>query len=198
MAIHPVITFARVVLLLAVIASLVGCEREPKHPAAPTLEAALEALRYGDDAGLKRVHIEATKASVYCVEEPMQRLWDKAGDVADGGRCERLDEISNEEIDSAPDELRFLLQVVRFRCEKPKAACEDYGERTLSDALETSELSQASITGWKVQKFLGDDGSAVAYVDVQTEVGVIPRAVKLRKVGEVWLVVSGLLSGDES
>jgi hypothetical protein len=168
-----------------------GCDT--KHESEETLEAALEAVKYQDVDGLKRVHVEASEGSVYCAEDAMQRLWEKAGGVAKSGRCASLDEVSASEVDSAPDELRFLLQVVRFRCERPNATCSEYGGSALAEGARTSSLWQGNVESWTVRKRIGDDSQAVVYVDILVNGETVNRSVKLRRHKESWRVVSGLL-----
>jgi hypothetical protein len=170
---------------------LTGCERG--HESLPTLESALEALRYGDLDRFVELHVEASEASVYCAEPAMKRLWEKAGTVAESGRCGGLDGVDGESLDETPDELRFLLQVVRFRCENPNGTCAAYGATALRDGASRSPLVTGTISGWEVRKHLGDDAQAVAYVDITVDGDVMHRAVKLRRVGESWRIASGLL-----
>ncbi len=174
----------------------VGCDTTPTHESEKTLSAALQAVQYRDVDGVVNNHVESTDLSVYCTDGPMSRLWEKAGSVAEGGRCATIDEVSAEELDSAPDELRFLLQVVRFRCEGPNRTCADYGARAIADGAQASPLWAAPMKGWTVKKYLGDESRAVAYVDVELETGVVHRAIKLRRYGEGWRIETGLLDSQ--
>lgn len=182
---------------VAAVIALSACDSAPAHPSEPTLVAALQAVQYGDASGFTRLHVESTDGSVYCTEKPMQRLWERAGDVAEADRCANLEAVTGDELEEAPDQLRFLLQVVRFRCESPVATCRDYGARALQDGLTASTLWSARPTGWTLRKFIGDDDNAVAYVDIETAGQTLHRAVRMTRQDGEWRVRSGLLEGGE-
>ncbi|QDG54683.1 hypothetical protein FIV42_29250 [Persicimonas caeni] len=108
--------------------------------------------------------------------------------------CQRVEAIEPREVMGLPEESQLLIQIIRYVCEVPDATCSGYGQRVLESHL-TGHLDQPtfvwSIDDWEIQKVIGDEASAVVYVDLvgagDTD-DIAHETLAMKKVGNVWYV----------
>lgn len=166
--------------------ALFGCDTQ--HEARPTLEGFLTAAQYGDAQRAFGLHMDSTRQGPYC-EEAFGRLLTKARENRDEAECGRVAEVTGEDLQKLPDELRLALQVAEFTCRNPDGTCLDFARESFEHASEKIELE-----AWSIRELIGDDATAVGYVDLTLKGGKVERrTIALKKVGNDWRVRKGFL-----
>ncbi len=134
----------------------------PTHPAHARVEAALQALQYGDAQGLFDAHL-VSQQSPWCAPDFM-RLLERLREERTGQGCEQARALTQSEDDALDDQDALLVQTMRFVCERPEATCQDYASAVFASQLDA--LPQRRPTRWSLDRLQGDEAQATAYVSL--------------------------------
>lgn len=179
-----------------------GSQDESAHPAAERATTFLDALKYGDAGQAAALHLEGTESGFYCSEEAFVAALERASREKSDSECQRVEALSAAQLDELPQESQLLIQIVRFTCEFPDAGCSEYGERVLRSQL-AERLDEVDYTwaieDWKIKKVIGDQKSAVVYVDITRpgdRLQMSHETMAMKKVSGSWYISEPLLDAE--
>lgn len=181
----------RHLLHLALLFALLGCERA--HPGTATAQAFVDALKYGDRAGMLAAHIDSTPQSDWCRAE-FRGLIERAKAQTTAEDCQRVRALTATDLDAMRDELRLAVQVTGWVCEHPQDDCTSYARLVFEQALQADPLVETPPKSVTIQRVLGDESTAVAYVDLVRADGEVEHlTLQLRNIGDGWRIAGGFL-----
>lgn len=179
---------------IAILALVLFAACDSAHPATPTVQRFLDALQYGDHAGLLAAHIDGTSQSEWCRPE-FKKLLTRAQAETHSEDCQRVRSLTTSDLAAMKDELRLAVQVTGWSCEHPKGSCIDYASTVFEQALADHPLIREKPTASKIRRIFGDESTAAAYVDITHPDGSVEhRTLELKHVGEGWRISKGFLT----
>ena len=137
----------------------------PTHPAHTSVEAALQALQYGDAQGLFDAHL-VSQQSPWCAPD-FTRLLERLRKERTPQGCEQARALTQSEDDALEDQDALLVQTMRFVCERPEATCQDYASAVFTSQLDALPLWRARPLSWSLDRLQGDAQQATAYVTLR-------------------------------
>ena len=173
--------------LMALFVATFGCDSE--HPSRATATGVLDAWVYGDFNGIANAHVAGTQASEYCSQTFVGVLENERKKLTQE-RCDAIGAINAETATELPDEARLLVQIQRTLCEDKQATCVSYATKLLQSQFETTPRP----TKYELKKVMGDESTAVVYVDLTTTSGVEHRVIQMKPIDGKWRVTQGLFS----
>ncbi len=173
--------------MMALFLAICGCDSA--HPSRTTVTGVLDAWVYGDFGGIAKAHVAGTQSSEYCSETFVGVLENERKKLTQD-RCDAVSSIKADTAKSLPDEARLLVQIQRTLCEDKQTTCVSYASKLLRSQFEATPRP----TRYEVKKVMGDESTAVVYVDLTTANGVQHRVIQLKPIDGKWRVTQGLFS----
>lgn len=169
---------------------LLSCE-EKKHAVNSTLIRVADALKFHDRESLANMHIENSKASTFCNPE-FSRIMAKVIEGKTEARCKEVKSITKIEFSSLPDNEKVLAQFVLHVCEQRSPSCVSFSKERIQDMFQNEKWID-TIKEYEIEKVMGDDGVALAYMILHTEKGVEHRTLRFKKIVNDWKLIEGIL-----
>jgi len=179
-------TKARVFTTLAILVLilLAGCDRP--HPSSQVARDVVDAVRHGDKETVWRLSTASSLQNEYCSAAGFQRVLERALRLKDEGICEQLSELQSNDLESVTDELVLYLQIQRAVCERPDLDCMLYSRLVFDSQWDALSVGASG----KIVRIVGDDQSAVIYVDITKDGQIRPGTLPLILLEREWRVTS--------
>jgi hypothetical protein len=167
---------------------LFGCEKP--HPAEGKASLILDAIKFGDQETLLKNHIENSKHAIFCTAE-FERTLKKVEKTKTPKRCAEIKSMSKKVFIGLSDEAKLTAKIARFSCRDSVKSCETFSTELLKESLDSMKWMK-QVKGYKIKRTIGDEASAVVYVEFAGAFGVKRSALKFKKISSTWLLKSGL------